>query len=73
MSIAEKAAAMTPEKRIQTAARILRDGEQKGMTQQNLAYYLMDYEAGPMISQADYLAALNIASDGELLKAAGLA
>ena len=62
-----KAQAMTPAQRIAVGVKVINDTRSPFSQQQKMAYLL---DAG--LSQSEYLSALNQASNGALLEAAGV-
>jgi hypothetical protein len=62
-----RVAAKTERERIDIAVKIINDGDAKGFPAQNVMHYLTD---GCGLTMNEYLSALNIATDGELLRTA---
>lgn len=63
----EKIAKMSYEEKVKRAVKIIKDGEKRKMQCVHVMGYLID---GCGLSMTEYLEALNIAGDGELLKVA---
>lgn len=63
----EKIAKMSYEEKVKRAVKIIKDGEKRKMQCVHVMGYLID---GCGLSMTEYLEALNIAGNGELLKVA---
>lgn len=63
----EKIAKMSYEEKVKRAVKIIKDGEKRKMQCVHVMGYLID---GCGLSMTEYLEALNIAGDGELLRVA---